>query len=87
MSQAYGQCLSISENIWYQRRDSNSQTPVSKTGCYSNSHTLALLVHREGFEPPRPTQSGIWVAVDGGVAASLFSQNGQKPLSFLNFLN
>ena len=28
--------------IWCQRRDSNSQTPVSKTGCYSNSHTLAL---------------------------------------------
>jgi hypothetical protein len=27
---------------WCQRRDSNSQTPVSKTGCYSNSHTLAL---------------------------------------------
>src|SRR4029077_4404799 len=28
--------------VWSQRRDSNSQTPVSKTGCYSNSHTLAL---------------------------------------------
>src|SRR4029077_3139648 len=28
--------------VWCQRRDSNSQTPVSKTGCYSNSHTLAL---------------------------------------------
>ena len=27
---------------WCQRRDSNSQTPVSKTGRYSNSHTLAL---------------------------------------------
>jgi PNKP adenylyltransferase domain, ligase domain len=27
---------------WCERRDSNSQTPVSKTGCYSNSHTLAL---------------------------------------------
>src|SRR5713101_5918062 len=47
-------CVSI-EKIWCQRRDSNSHTPVSKTGCYSNSHTLALLVHREGFEPPRPT--------------------------------
>ena len=33
----------------------NSQTPVSKTGRYSNSRTLAL-VHREGFEPPRPTR-------------------------------
>src|SRR5712692_6501305 len=33
--------LSI-RSIWCQRRDSNSQTPVSKTGCYSNSHTLAL---------------------------------------------
>src|SRR5947208_17093240 len=30
------------QEIWCQRRDSNSQTPVSKTGCYSNSHTLAL---------------------------------------------
>ena len=28
---------------WCQRRDSNSQTPVSKTGRYSNSRTLALL--------------------------------------------
>src|ERR1043166_5679217 len=28
--------------IWCQRRDSNSQTPVSKTGRYSNSRTLAL---------------------------------------------
>src|SRR5437660_12616059 len=28
--------------IWCQRRDSNSQTPVSKTGRYSNSHALAL---------------------------------------------
>src|SRR5690242_13012846 len=27
---------------WCQRRDSNSQTPVSKTGRYSNSRTLAL---------------------------------------------
>ena len=27
--------------IWCQRRDSNSQTPVSKTGRYSNSRTLA----------------------------------------------
>jgi hypothetical protein len=41
--------------IWCQRRDSNSQTPVSKTGRYSNSRTLAL-VHRGGFEPPRPTR-------------------------------
>ena len=32
----------IEQEIWCQRRDSNSQTPVSKTGCYSNSHTLAL---------------------------------------------
>jgi hypothetical protein len=31
------------------------QTPVSKTGRYSNSRTLAL-VHRGGFEPPRPTR-------------------------------
>jgi hypothetical protein len=30
------------KKIWCQRRDSNSQTPVSKTGCYSNSHALAL---------------------------------------------
>src|ERR1700723_2660353 len=30
------------QEYWCQRRDSNSQTPVSKTGCYSNSHTLAL---------------------------------------------
>ena len=30
-------------NCWCQRRDSNSQTPVSKTGRYSNSRTLALL--------------------------------------------
>src|ERR1700723_4287897 len=30
------------QEIWCQRRDSNSQTPVSKTGCYSNSHPLAL---------------------------------------------
>src|SRR5579864_3253530 len=29
--------------IWCQRRDSNSQTPVSKTGRYSNSRTLAHL--------------------------------------------
>src|SRR5436309_12546314 len=36
-------------------RDWNSQTAVSKTGCYSNSHTLTL-VHRGGFEPPRPTR-------------------------------
>ena len=41
--------------VWCQRRDSNSQTPVSKTGRYSNSRTLAL-VHRGGFEPPRPTR-------------------------------
>src|SRR5437773_9389643 len=34
--------LCQSRRIWCQRRDSNSQTPVSKTGCYSNSHTLAL---------------------------------------------
>ena len=33
---------SVAEGNWCQRRDSNSQTPVSKTGCYSNSHTLAL---------------------------------------------
>ena len=33
--------------IWCQRRDSNSQTPVSKTGRYSNSRTLALLY--EGY--------------------------------------
>src|SRR5207245_4403282 len=32
----------IGQEIWCQRRDSNSQTPVSKAGCYSNSHTLAL---------------------------------------------
>src|ERR1700739_427420 len=32
----------LQKEIWCQRRDSNSQTPVSKTGCYSNSHTLAL---------------------------------------------
>jgi hypothetical protein len=43
------------EEIWCQRRDSNSQTPASKTGRYSNSRTLAL-VHRGGFEPPRPTR-------------------------------
>jgi hypothetical protein len=34
--------ISAGQEIWCQRRDSNSQTPVSKTGCYSNSHTLAL---------------------------------------------
>src|SRR5690242_21631037 len=33
---------SRNENSWCQRRDSNSQTPVSKTGRYSNSRTLAL---------------------------------------------
>src|SRR5215831_15407743 len=44
----------LRKEIWCQRRDSNSQTPVSKTGRYSNSRTLAL-VHRGGFEPPRPT--------------------------------
>ena len=33
---------SLFQEIWCQRRDSNSQTPASKTGCYSNSHTLAL---------------------------------------------
>src|ERR1700676_2812275 len=43
------------EEIWCQRRDSNNSTPVSKTGRYSNSRTLAL-VHRGGFEPPRPTR-------------------------------
>src|ERR1700730_7118825 len=43
------------EEIWCQRRDSNSQTPVSKTGRYSNSRTLAL-VHRGGFEPPCPAR-------------------------------
>ena len=32
----------VRRKVWCQRRDSNSQTPVSKTGCYSNSHTLAL---------------------------------------------
>src|SRR5215471_10071386 len=32
------------ERLWCQRRDSNSQTPVSKTGCYSNSHTLAPFI-------------------------------------------
>src|SRR5204863_5560380 len=47
-------CCAFGE-IWCQRRDSNSQTPVSKTGCYSTSDTLAL-VHRGGFEPPRPTR-------------------------------
>jgi hypothetical protein len=37
------QCGSLSRTqIWCQRRDSNSQTPVSKTGRYSNSRTLAL---------------------------------------------
>src|SRR5579863_10142265 len=41
--------------VWCQWIDSNSQTPVSKTGRYSNSRTLAL-VHRGGFEPPRPTR-------------------------------
>ena len=44
------------KKIWCQRRHSNSQTPVSKTGCHSNSHTLARLVHRGGFEPLRPTR-------------------------------
>src|SRR6202021_1108918 len=34
--------MPIGQEYWCQRRDSNSQTPVSKTGCYSNSHTLAL---------------------------------------------
>ena len=33
--------LSRRRRIWCQRRDSNSQTPVSKTGRYSNSRTLA----------------------------------------------
>src|SRR5713226_10260302 len=38
-----GRCDNLCRSrIWCQRRDSNSQTPVSKTGCYSNSHTLAL---------------------------------------------
>ena len=36
------QLIAADQEIWCQRRDSNSQTPVSKTGCYSNSHTLAL---------------------------------------------
>src|SRR5690349_2446584 len=31
------------QEFWCQRRDSNSQTPVSKTGRYSNSRTLAHL--------------------------------------------
>ena len=39
---ANGAIISADQEIWCQRRDSNSQTPVSKTGCYSNSHTLAL---------------------------------------------
>src|SRR5882672_120669 len=30
-----------SRKLWCQRRDLNSQTPVSKTGRYSNSRTLA----------------------------------------------
>jgi hypothetical protein len=47
--------ISADQEFWCQRRDSNSQTPVSKTGRYSNSRTLAL-VHRGGFEPPRPTR-------------------------------
>src|SRR6476469_1403273 len=34
--------LSAMQRSWCQRRDSNSQTPVSKTGRYSNSRTLAL---------------------------------------------
>ena len=44
------------EKIWCQRRDSNSQTRVSKTGRHSNSRTLEQVVHRGGFEPPRPTR-------------------------------
>ena len=43
----------LRKNSWCQRRDLNSQTPVSKTTRYANSRTLAL-VHRGGFEPPRP---------------------------------
>src|SRR6478672_4692392 len=35
------------QEFWCQRRDSNSQTPVSKTGRYSNSRTLAHLY--EGY--------------------------------------
>jgi hypothetical protein len=34
--------VSSADQKWCQRSDSNSQTPVSKTGRYSNSRTLAL---------------------------------------------
>ena len=44
------------KKMWCPRRDSNSHTTVSKIGCHSNSYTLALLVHKGGFEPPRPTR-------------------------------
>src|SRR6266851_1354401 len=42
--------------VWCQRRDSNSQTPVSKTGCYSNSHTLALWCTGEDLNLRVPTR-------------------------------
>ena len=53
--------------IWW-RRDSNSQTPVSKTGRYSNSRTLALwctgedlnlraLKRTAGLQPARLSQT------------------------------
>src|SRR6266496_3991962 len=49
------QPIRTKRKIWCPRRDSNSQTRVSKTGFYSNSCTLAL-VYRGGFEPPRLTR-------------------------------
>ena len=44
------------EECWCQRRDSNSQTPVSKTGCYSNSHTLALWCTGEDLNLRAPSR-------------------------------
>jgi hypothetical protein len=48
--------VALNEKSWCQRRDSNSQTPVSKTGRYSNSRTLALWCTGEDLNLRRPTQ-------------------------------
>ena len=52
------QLISADQEIWCQRRDSNSQTPVSKTGCYSNSHTLALWCTGEDLNLRVPLPKG-----------------------------
>jgi hypothetical protein len=57
------------KKIWCQRRDSNSQTPVSKTGRYSNSRTLALWCTGEDLNLRCPTQGnpGYGRAVSAGL--------------------